>query len=231
MSLFAIGDTHLSFGTQKPMDIFSGWENFEEKLKNNWERIVCDSDTVVIPGDITWGMSLEESLEDFKFIDSLPGEKIILKGNHDYWWSTKRKAELFFQINNINSIKILNNNAYKIGDFAVCGTRGWAIDGSSELDKKILLREAGRLRASIEQASKLGGEKVAFLHYPPVTNDSFCEEICSELVKGGLKRCYYGHLHGASTAYSFNGEMFGIEFKLVSADYLKFCPKLIPCGA
>lgn len=227
MSLFAIGDTHLSFGTDKPMDIFRGWENYEQKLKNNWEAIVNDNDTVVIPGDITWGMSLEEALEDFKFIDRLPGEKIILKGNHDYWWSTKKKADTFFEQNGITTIKILNNNAYKVGDFALCGSRGWFFDNTKQGEEKIVLREAGRLRTSIEEAEKIGGEKIAFLHYPPIAGGQVCEEICNELIKGGVKRCYYGHLHGPALSFSFNGEMFGIEFRLVSGDFLKFCPKLI----
>lgn len=227
MSLFAISDTHLSFGTDKPMDVFRGWENYEEKLLKNWKAIVNDNDVVVIPGDITWGMTLEEALEDFKFIDKLPGEKIILKGNHDYWWSTKRKADLFFESNGITTIKILNNNAYKAGDFALCGSRGWFFDSAKQADEKIVLREAGRLKASIEEADRLGGEKIAFLHYPPIAGGQVCEEICNELIKGGVKRCYYGHLHGPAISYSFNDEMFGIEFRLISGDYLNFCPKLI----
>lgn len=227
MSLFAISDTHLSFGTDKPMDVFKGWENYEEKLKNNWEAIVSDDDIVVIPGDITWGMSMEEALEDFKFIDRLPGQKIILKGNHDYWWSTKRKADLFFQNNGITTIQILNNNAYKAGSLALCGSRGWFFDSAKQADEKIIRREAGRLRASIQEAEKIGGEKIAFLHYPPIAGGQVCEEIMNELVEGGVTRCYYGHLHGPSIAYSFNSSMFGIEFRLISGDYLNFCPKLI----
>ncbi len=227
MSLFTISDTHLSFGTDKPMDVFRGWENYEEKLQKNWNSIINDDDIVVIPGDITWGMTMEEALEDFRFIDSLRGKKIILKGNHDYWWSTKRKADAFFEQNGITTINILNNNAYKAGDFALCGSRGWFFDSSKQEDEKIVLREAGRLRMSIEQADLLGGEKIAFLHYPPIAGGQVCEPICDELVKGGVTRCYYGHLHGPSVSYSFNGEMFGIEFRLVSGDFLGFCPKLI----
>ncbi len=227
MSLFAIGDTHLSFGTNKPMDVFKGWENYEIKLKKNWEAIVNDNDTVVIPGDITWGMNMDEALEDFKFIDSLPGEKIILKGNHDYWWSTKNKADLFFKKNGIKSIKILHNNSYKAGNFALCGSRGWFFDSGKQADDKIVLREAGRLKASIQQADLLGGEKIAFLHYPPIAGGEVCSEIIKELVDGGVKRCYYGHLHGPALSFAFNSQMFGIEFRLVSGDFLNFCPKLI----
>ena len=227
MSLFAIGDTHLSFGTDKPMDVFHGWDNFEKKLQKNWQAVVGDDDTVVIPGDITWGMTLEEALEDFKFIDALPGKKIILKGNHDYWWSTKKKADTFFEKNGINSISILNNNAYRVGDYALCGSRGWFFDSGKQADKKVLLREASRLRTSIECAAELSGERIAFLHYPPIAGGQVCEEICNELIKGGVTRCYYGHLHGQSASFAFNSEMFGIQFRLVSADFLEFCPKLV----
>lgn len=227
MSLFAIGDTHLSFGTDKPMDVFHGWDNFEKKLQKNWKAVVGDDDTVVIPGDITWGMTLEEALEDFKFIDALPGKKIILKGNHDYWWSTKKKADTFFEKNGINSISILNNNAYRVGDYALCGSRGWFFDSGKQADKKVLLREASRLRTSIECAAELSGERIAFLHYPPIAGGQVCEEICNELINGGVTRCYYGHLHGQSASFAFNSEMFGIQFRLVSADFLEFCPKLV----
>lgn len=227
MSLFVIGDTHLSFGTDKPMDIFRGWENFEEKLKNNWLAVVKSDDTVVIPGDITWGMTMETALPDFKFIDSLPGTKIIMKGNHDYWWSTKKKAETFFENNGIKTIKILNNNAYSVGSLAFCGTRGWMADSSKPEDRKIVLREAARLKMSIDCAKSLGGEPIAFLHYPPMSGGKVCEEIVSELIAGGVKRCYYGHLHGAAASFAPGCEMFGIKFKLVSSDYLGFCPKLV----
>lgn len=227
MSIFAIADTHLSFGSDKPMDVFSGWENYEQKLEKNWKAVVTDRDVVVIPGDITWGMTLEEALEDFRFIDALPGRKIILKGNHDYWWSTKKKADEFFKSNGISTIDILNNNAYKAGDFALCGTRGWLFENTDAQDKKILVREVGRLRTSVEQAEKLGGKKIAFLHYPPISGGKACEEICDVLINGGVTQCYYGHLHGPALSFAFNGEMFGIRFGLVSGDFLGFYPKLI----
>ena len=209
------------------MDIFRGWENFEEKLKNNWLAVVKSDDTVVIPGDITWGMTMETALPDFKFIDALPGTKIIMKGNHDYWWSTKKKAETFFENNGIKTIKILNNNAYSVGALALCGTRGWMADSSKPEDRKIVLREAARLKMSIDCAKSLGGEPIAFLHYPPMSGGKVCEEIVSELIAGGVKRCYYGHLHGAAASFAPGCEMFGIKFKLVSSDYLGFCPKLV----
>lgn len=227
MSLFAIADTHLSFGTNKPMDVFSGWQNYEERLQKNWNAVVGENDTVVIAGDISWGMKLEDTLEDFRFLDRLNGRKIVMKGNHDYWWSTKSKTDRFLRENGINSIDILFNNAYKVGDFVVCGTRGWFFDCSKDEDQKVLAREVGRLKTSIDEAKKLDGEIIAFLHYPPVSLTETSHEIYDTLVEQGIKTCYYGHLHGQSVNWAFRGEKDGIKFDLISADYLGFCPKLI----
>ena len=140
MSLFAIGDTHLSFSGEKPMNIFRGWDDYENKLRKNWNAIVTPEDTVVIAGDISWAMDIEEALEDFRYLDSLNGTKIILKGNHDYWWATKKKIEDFFKKNNISTIKILFNNAYRVGDIAICGTRGWFFDCAVDADKSASAR-------------------------------------------------------------------------------------------
>ncbi|MBQ3151304.1 MAG: metallophosphoesterase [Clostridia bacterium] len=227
MSLFVIADTHLSFGTNKPMDIFGGWQNFEERLSDNWKRIITDDDTVVIPGDISWGMDLDESYEDFRFLHELPGRKILMKGNHDYWWATKTKSENFFKEKGLDSLSILFNNAYEVGDFAVCGTRGWVQDCCKDEDKKVLAREAGRLRMSALEARKTGKEPIAFLHYPPVDGTGeWCKEIFDVLKEMEIRRVYYGHLHGISCNNAFNGEKDGIHMSLISADYLKFCPKL-----
>ena len=143
MSLFAIADTHLSFGTDKPMNVFSGWQDYEKRLEKNWNAVVTERDTVVIAGDISWGMKLEDTLEDFLFLNKLNGTMIITKGNHDYWWSTKSKTEKFLKENGIESIKILFNNAYKVDNVAVCGTRGWFFDCSKDEDQKVLAREVG----------------------------------------------------------------------------------------
>ena len=229
MAVFAIADTHLSLSTGKKMDIFSGWSDYESRLESNWRRLVKDGDTVVIPGDISWCMTLEEGLEDFAFLDSLPGKKIIMKGNHDYWWSTRKKADEFFEKHSLSTLSILHNNAYACENIAVCGTRGWFFDAESDESKKIILREAGRLRASIAAAKETGLEPLVFLHYPPVTLERRCDEIYSVLVEENIKRCYYGHLHSFSHATAVNGtNEDGIEFRLISADYLGFCPVLIP---
>lgn len=227
MSLFAIGDTHLSFGCDKPMDIFKGWDNYTERLEKQWRAVVEEKDTVLIAGDISWAMKVEDAKADFAFLHSLPGKKIVMKGNHDYWWQTKKKLDEFLKANNFDSIDILFNNAYKVGDFALCGSRGWFYDAEKDADMKVLRREAGRLQMSIDCADNLGGEKIAFLHYPPIMLEQSCKEIIDVLKKNSIKRCYYGHLHGQSVNLSFNNEYDGIKFELISADFLGFCPKLI----
>ncbi len=225
MSLYVIGDTHLSFGTDKPMDIFGGWNDYTERLKNNWQRLVTENDTVVINGDISWAMTLQEALSDFEFLNSLNGNKIIMKGNHDFWWSTKTKIEKFFKENGFDSLKILHNNAYRVDCFSVAGSRGWFFD--DEADSKVMARERDRIERSILAAKELGGETVVFLHYPPVSQTKDCEQIVEVLTRYKIKRCYYGHLHGTAAKYAFCGEKYGIDFRLCSADYLEFCPKCV----
>lgn len=225
MSLYVIGDTHLSFGTDKPMDIFGGWNDYTERLKTNWQRLVTENDTVMINGDISWAMNLDESFPDFEFLNSLNGSKIIMKGNHDFWWSTKTKIEKFFKESGFDTLKILHNNAYRVGEFSVAGSRGWFFDG--EEDGKVMTRECARIERSILAAKDLGGETVVFLHYPPVSQTKDCEQIIEVLARYKIKRCYYGHLHGTAAKYAFNGEKYGIDFRLCSADYLEFCPKCV----
>lgn len=227
MALFAIGDTHLSYGTEKPMDIFKGWQDYEQRLKSNWEKIVTDRDTVIIAGDISWAMRLEEAIPDFDFLNRLPGQKIIIKGNHDYWWNTLKKLTEFTEKHEFETIHFLYNNAYRIDKTAVCGTRGWIFNCTEETDRLTLLREAGRLRESIKKAKALGGEPVAFLHYPPVTEEDINEELVEVMLEEGIKSCYYGHLHGYSSYAAVKPEYMGIKFSLISCDFLKFCPKLI----
>lgn len=227
MSLFAIADTHLSFGVDKPMNVFRGWDNYVERLEKNWRAVVGDDDTVVIAGDISWAMKIEDAKEDFAFLSRLPGRKIIMKGNHDYWWQTKKKLDEFLKENNFDTVDIMFNNAYKVGDFAVCGSRGWFFDDEKEADKKVLLREAGRLRMSIEEGKKLSDKLIVFLHYPPVTLSKSCDEIINVLKEEKIERCFYGHLHAGSAYSAFTDKLDGIDFKLISADFLQFCPKLI----
>ena len=228
MSLFAIADLHLSLGTDKPMDVFSGWTDYVDRLKANWERLVTDDDTVVIAGDISWGMKLEECYEDFAFINVLPGKKIFLKGNHDYWWQTKKKIEDYLAEHHFDTIRILFNNAFAVEDKIICGTRGWYYDKEGEHDKKVINREIGRLRLSYQEALKLGRDPIVFLHYPPVYGDVACEEIMQALLELGVKECYYGHLHGERTHRNAVIGMYqGINFHLIACDYTRFIPILV----
>lgn len=225
MSLFAIADLHLSLGSDKPMDVFVGWEDYVARIDRNWRDAVGQDDTVVIAGDISWAMKLEEADADFRFIDALPGRKLILKGNHDYWWSTRKKIEAYFEQHHFSSLSIIHNSAAEAGQFAVCGTRGWLYDAESEEDRKIVSREVGRLNASIEAAEKTGKKPVAFLHYPPVYGGMECSEIMDVLVQHGIEDCYYGHIHGSAAAKrSPAGEYRGVRMHLISCDYLGFRP-------
>jgi predicted phosphohydrolase len=209
------------------MDIFKGWQDYTARLTQNWRAVVTDQDTVVVAGDISWAMRLRDCEKDFAFIQNLPGRKLLIKGNHDYWWETKKKMDAFLQSSGFDTIHILHNNAYAAGEAAVCGTRGWFFDAEKDADKKIVLREAGRLKASIEQAKKLEKEPVVFLHYPPVSDTQICRELYDVLLAMQIRECYYGHLHGGAVRRAFLGERDGIRFSLISGDYLEFCPKLI----
>ena len=225
MALYAIGDTHLSLYKDKPMDIFGPrWENHTEKLKNGFSQL-DDDDLCVICGDISWGMGMEETKDDFLFIDSLPGKKLILKGNHDYWWSTAAKARRFFEENGISSIDVIHNNSYEYGEYAICGTRGWFYEEEkgNEHDGKIMRREIMRLEASLKAAGDK--KKLVFLHYPPIYQKYRCGEILELLKQYEVRLCLYGHSHGKGCDFAFNGWMGGTEFRLVSADFLNFIPR------
>lgn len=228
MALFTIGDPHLSFSVDKPMDIFKGWTDYVERLKDNWNSIVSEEDSVVIPGDISWAMNFEEAEKDFRFLnDELRGTKYILKGNHDYWWNTMNKMNRFLCENDFDKIKIVHNNAYKVEDFVIAGTRGWFYDDSAGDVHKVILREAGRLKMSLTEAQKLEGEIVAFLHYPPLNEQQRCGELLDVLSLYPVKQCFFGHLHGFVAPGCAKIEDNGIKFNLVSADYLRFTPRLI----
>ena len=207
------------------MDIFRGWENHTDRLAANWNRVVTDDDTVVLPGDFSWGLKIEETLKDFEFLSKLNGKKIILKGNHDLWWGTKKKILEFFEKNDINNIEILFNNAFLVDGVSVCGSRGWFID-SPESDKKILLREAARLETSIKAGIELGGEPIVFIHYPPVYGDFVCREIFDIIKKYDIKKVYHGHIHGAGLNKSVS-HFEGVDFKLVSCDCVDFTPVFV----
>ena len=226
MSIYTIGDLHLSLGVSKPMDIFEGWENHVEKLTANWKNKVSDTDCVIIPGDVSWAMDFDELRNDFAYIDSLPGKKILLKGNHDFWWSSRSKVERFISENGWNTISLIQNDAVKVEDKVICGTRSWMYSESfAAEDKKVFNRELIRLKMSLDAAKTLGGgEILCFLHYPPIYSNFKAEQIIDLLVEYGVGRCYYGHVHGQSISYSYTGKYRGVDFCLVSADALKFSP-------
>lgn len=225
MSLYAIADTHLSFGTDKPMDSFPGWDNYVSRIKNNWNKLITDKDTVVIAGDISWAMNFDELRADFDFINKLNGQKIIIKGNHDYWWNTLTKMNTFIEENGFSTIKILQNNSYCVNGVSVCGSRGWLFESGEEHDEKVLNREVGRVKMSLDSAECK--EKILFLHYPPVTTDQSCEQIMQLIDEYGIKKCYYGHLHGAAARFAITDNINGCDFELISCDRLGFMPKLI----
>lgn len=228
MSLYAIGDLHLSLTTNKPMTVFgSAWDDHVRRLKEGFSAL-NDGDVTVLCGDLSWGMNLEESLEDFKFIDALPGKKLILKGNHDYWWETVSKTRAFFDKNGITTLDILHNNFFPYGaDAAICGTRGWFFEEEtgSEHDRKILNRELCRLETSLKAAGDR--KKYVFLHYPPKFGDYECTEILDMLRSYGAVTCCAGHIHGKGIKNAFCGVIADTRFELVSADNLGFKPLLI----
>ncbi len=229
MALYAIGDLHLSLSADKPMDIFGGsWVGYMDKLKAGLS-VIQPEDTTVLLGDLSWALDLQEAVEDFRFIDAIPGRKIILKGNHDYWWDTATKFYKFCADNGFSNQFILNNNHYEYDGYSICGTRGWFFeeDHGSEHDEKVFKRELLRLEASLQSAGDL--PKLVFLHYPPRYKGYECKEILQLLEKYDVRRCFYGHLHGPSHALAMEGIWDGVDFKLVAADKLDFQPcKIIP---
>lgn len=243
MSIFVMGDLHLSTNqnTNKSMEIFGKrWQNYMQRIKENWEAAVSWEDTVIVPGDISWAMQLEEALDDFRFIDALPGQKLIGKGNHDFWWTTNAKMTRFLEENHISTIRFMNNCAYRVEDQILCGSRGWFLDekqqvtvGDSVDYKKIVNREVIRLKLSLDDAVKLQNETETtegfsppisvFLHFPPVWTDFICREFIDTLHAYNIKQCYFGHIHGMyRQPRTFDFE--GISMTLVSSDFLDFHP-------
>ncbi len=243
MSIYVIGDLHLSFGVNKPMDIFGdNWKGHEEKIKKDWIEKVTDNDLVILPGDFSWSMKLEDTLKDFEYINNLPGKKLFLKGNHDYWWNTVTKMRKFLEENNFKNIDFIYNQGYVFENYIITGTRGWSLLEENK-DEKVLNRELVRLETSIkdglqkdiqdliingkecigERAQK---ELIVFMHYPPISDSKILNNDEAKFVeimkRFNVKKCFYGHLHGASIKDAFEGECEGIKFKLISADALNF---------
>ena len=224
MVLYAIGDLHLSLTANKPMEVFGpAWENYTNRIAESLFALTAE-DVLVLAGDTSWGMSLEEAEADFRFLDQFPCKKYLVKGNHDYWWTTAAKLHRFFDEKGIHTLDILHNNCVLYGDYAVCGTRGWFLEEDAH-NVKVLNREVGRLEASLQAA----GEKpiLCFLHYPPLYQGYECPEILGTLEKYRVSMCCYGHLHGYAIRRRLEGKRGETEFSLISADYLGFVPKKI----
>lgn len=241
MSLYVLSDTHLSLTTDKPMDVFgSRWQHHDLRIREEWERTVVEDDTVVLAGDISWAMSMEEAYPDLAYLDRLPGRKLIGRGNHDYWWGTVSKMRKFFiGEKGLSSVDFLCNNAYEADSFIICGSRGWWGDEGlcpEDVDyEKIVAREAQRVALSLSEGERLleaardrgeDRELLVFLHFPPVFRDYRCEEIIKVMQEHGVRRCFYGHIHNTYDIPAvFEDE--GIEYAITSADYLSFCPRRI----
>ncbi len=240
MAIYTIADLHLSTheNTNKSMEVFGKrWDCYIERIENNWRRLISNEDTVVIPGDVSWALSLEEATSDLKFLDSLPGKKIIGKGNHDFWWCTMKKHREHFEKNSITSISFLFNNAYETDEFIIAGTRGWFYDekNASPHNKtdfaKLTAREELRLETSLKAAKTLseasGKEIVVFMHFPPVWGDEVCDGLIEILLKYNIRRVYFGHIHGNYTIPQ-KSIYRDIELCIISADYLSFIPQNVP---
>ena len=235
MAIYAIGDLHLSFHENKPMDIFGeNWKGHEEKIKQDWINKVKETDLVVIPGDFSWSTYLKDTYEDFKYLNSLPGKKLLLKGNHDYWWTTLKSMRNFLKENSFENIDFIFNNAYEFENYIIAGTRGWS--QTEEENEKFLNRETQRLEMSLKQAKEIQEKKlqeeniekeiIVFMHYPPITNTQVEKKEETSFIKTmkkyNIKKCYYGHLHGTAIKEAVEQEYQEINFKLVSADKLDF---------
>lgn len=225
MALYAISDLHLSFSVNKPMNVFGEiWENYENILRDNWQKKIKQNDLIVIPGDISWATYVSDTALDFDYINRLNGQKIILKGNHDYWWATLNKLKVFLEEKKFSTISFLHNNHFEYGGYAICGTRGWVYPKNPE-DEKLSNREIERLKLSLESAGDREQKKLVFLHYPPCDDRLRIWEKYTEIFhQYHVEKVFYGHLHAEAQNYAFEGVYDGVEYKLVSCDYLQFDP-------
>ncbi|MCL2579244.1 MAG: metallophosphoesterase [Oscillospiraceae bacterium] len=227
MSIYAIGDLHLSVAAKKPMDIFDGWENHAEKLIENWKAKIGPEDTVVLAGDTSWGMDLAQAAADFRLLEKLPGQKILLKGNHDYWWTSMAKMTAMLESYGFETLRFLHNNSYYIEGAHICGSRGWIFENGQPFDEKMIRREGLRIEASLQSRGNQQSETILFLHYPPIYAGQTLEAYIKLMQKYGVSRCLYGHIHSQGHKYAVEGECRGITFHMISADYLAFDPLLV----
>ena len=231
MAIYALADLHLSLGVDKPMHIFGpAWADHEDRIRENWISTVREEDTVLIPGDISWAMSQENSLPDLTYLHELPGRKILSKGNHDYWWGTLGKVRTFAGEHGLDSLAFLKNNAFIVEDRVVCGARGWLLPNDPEFgasDRTILERELGRLRISLTEGVRLAEGKreiLVMLHFPPASHQNFTSPFTEILESYGVRQCVYGHLHGRGHKKALEGVVNGVDYRLASGDYIAFKP-------
>lgn len=236
MRLFAIADLHLAEAANKPMDIFGPrWERHVDRLRAHWEDQVSPGDTVLVGGDISWANSLEEALPDLTLLDRLPGRKILLRGNHDYWWTSLQKNRDFCRDKGLDSLIFLRNDALEASGFHICGTRGWILptdEDFGQADEKIFRREMIRLDLSLAQLSALrkkeGRKKtITLLHYPPLDEEGRPSALCGLMEEGGVDLCLFGHIHHRAPYYESRPVQAGIRYIMVAADQLRFSPLLI----
>lgn len=231
MALYVLADTHLSLGGNKAMDTFGGaWEGYVEKLREKLSAFTPE-DGLVISGDISWGMSLEEALPDFEFLHRhFPGKMFLVKGNHDYWWTTANKMYTFWAQHGLERFQLLHNNCHLWGETALCGTRGWFFEEDANgHNEKIFRREVQRLETSLKAAGER--EKICFLHYPPLYQGYICQEIVDLMERYRVSRCYYGHLHGGSHRLAQEGRRGTVEYHLIAGDRVDFQPQMVLLGA
>lgn len=229
MRIFAISDLHLALAEDKPMEVFgTGWEDYMRRIRENWQQTVSSDDLVLLPGDISWVTYLNDAGPDFQYIETLPGRKIITKGNHDYWWTTMKKMEELLSAEGFTTIKILHNNHYRYENYGICGTRGWVNMPGETQDEKVLKREVQRLETSIRSALAENLEPIVFLHYPPIFATNFNYDILEILYRYNIKDCYYGHIHGRSAhELCVKNTYDDINFHLIAGDYLQFIPEKV----
>lgn len=224
--IYAIGDLHFDYSKDKPMDIFGdNWINHDENIINNWKRLVSEDDLVILPGDITWALKLNEANEDLMRINELPGQKVILKGNHDYWWGSLSKLNSL----GLDTIYFIQNNSFVYDNVGIVGTRGWIAKDSDDFssdDERIYNRELNRLKLSLQSLPEVD-KRIAILHYPPFNIDLTTNEFVSLMKEFDVDICLYGHLHSEGHKYAVEGNIDGIEFHCVSSDFINFIPKLI----
>jgi uncharacterized protein len=227
MAIYALGDLHLAHSVDKPMGVFGQeWQDHPNKIESLWNQVVTDTDAVLVPGDISWAMTLQEAALDLEFVSRLNGTKLLIRGNHDYWWNGISKVRSALAPNCI----AIQNDAAVFQDYAICGTRGWILPGHPKFtadDETIYLREIGRLKMSLERAATTDKPIIAMLHYPPCGQDGEDTGFTQLLEQYGVKVCVYGHLHGAAHRFAFEGVKNGVKYQLVSADYVNFCPVVV----